>query len=322
MKPVEKDVNPDPVAEANEALRRSRKVANENEESKAKMERDASKTLPNQFKNAMEGISAIAESVKTAKSGIGWIHKNVVKPVADIPYIGAIVTSPFRYTYAAYYNFTHPYKDETLWQATKGSVNGFFGKRWNSLGNLFREEKVEYPPDLRVRGPINSRRAGAAALMTAWALAGMLNLPVAGDSFNYVVKEPIIDGARMATTIVFNGVSGKGFELTRDTLYFGVPTKESGDDIYHVNGSTSPHSNEDNSLSFEVRDRLVHEIWSWAHGHGPFRPDYVVGPIRPDSNKCETVSYGSRFRLARWASYRPDILSVSCQAAEASPTAH
>ncbi|MBK7360850.1 MAG: hypothetical protein IPJ01_00645 [Micavibrio sp.] len=314
MKFVEKNNSEESIFEADEALRRAREATNQNTRMKDKLKKDEKQSLPTRIKNTLDNIAIIAEAIRTTKAGFGWIKDNVLNPISEIPYIGPVISSPIKYTYRAYYNFTHPYEGENLWQATKNSVKNFFARDWNDLANNFREVKSEFMPDLRVRGELDPRRAGVAALVTAWALAGMLNVPIAGDTFNYLVKEPIVDGSRMATTIAFNGVAGDGFGLTKDTLYFGVPTKESGDDIYHVSASTTRHADESNSVSFEVRDRLLHEAWSWANGNGPFRPDYVVGPIRPDSNKCETVSYGSRFRIARWASFRPDILSVSCRA--------
>lgn len=319
---IKNSKKPDPLfTDADDALKRIRDAVNNNAKVEAKIRQDAQYSIPDRLKDTVDNIGLIAEFIRTTKAGFGWIHENILKPISEIPVIGPVISSPFKYSFRAYYNFTHPYEGESLWQATKGSVKNFFARGWNNFANRFREVKEEFAPDLRTRGKLDPRRAGVAALVTAWALAGALNVPVAGDSFNYLVKEPIVDGAGMAATAIFNGVSGNGYGLTRDTLYFGVPTKESGDDIYHVSASTARHADESNSVSFEVRDRLLHEAWSWANGHGPFRPDYVVGPIRPDSNKCEAISYGSRFRIARWASFRPDILNVSCQAADGTPAA-
>lgn len=312
MQPSKKTTDK-PNVNVDDILRRSREAAARARKIDEGIKRVEQQSVISRVSETAKNLKLVADVISATRVGLQWANENILQPVIQLPYVGPALAAPFKYTFKAYYAFTHPYEGETLWQATKNIVTNPLRRRGNDFLNLFRKDKKPFAPDERERGPLAKHRAGVAALMSAWALTGVLKVPVAGDSFNYLVQEPAVDVVRMVATSAFNGVAGHGFGLTHDTLYFGVPSKETGDDIYHVNGSTQIKADESNSVSFEVRDRLVHEIWSWTNGHGPFRPDYVVGPIRPDANKCDTVSYGSRLRIARWASFKPDMLSVSCK---------
>ncbi len=319
MEPAKKSTTRETLRDADEVLRRSREAISGTRKIKQAINDAKERSAGEKISDVADGIYVVAATVSGIKHCYNWMKENVIEPVAALPYIGPALTKPPKLIYKAYYNFTHPYDGESLWQASKNAVTNPFRRTTNGIFNLFRKEKIPFSPDMRLRGPLSKQRAGAAALLTAWAVTGALSVPIAGDSFNYLVAEPMVDLTRISLTVGFNGVTGHGLGLTHDTLYFGIPTKETGDDIYHVTASTHKNSSEESSVSFEVRNRLVHEAWSWANGHGPYRPDFVVGPIRTDSNKCQAISYGSRFRIARWASLRPDLLNVACESS-AAPT--
>lgn len=314
MKPNQKKFGDETFKQADTAMRRAREAIKSSARTAQEIDRKSELSIPARARDFMENIGIVAETIRAVKAGFTWINNTVVQPIRGIPFVGPALIWPFKAYFQSYYKFTHPYEGETLWQATKNSVFNVFRRGVHAVKNYMLEEDIPFPQDLRIRGPLSAKRAGIAALATMWTIAGMFKVPIAGDSFNYFIKEPILDGTRMAATVVFNGVAGNGFGLSHDNLYFGVPSKEPGDDLYHVNASTEQHASESNSVSFQIENRLLHEIWSWTNGHGPFRPDYVVAPIRPDSNKCDVTYYGARWRLARWASVRPQMLSVECHA--------
>ncbi len=307
----------DPIAKANAALRLANRMTTHSaapantQQIPVARNSDIYKPRATSLKGFAENVGVIADAIRMATAAFGWIREKA-REIAEYPYVGPILTTPFKVLYRGYYNFIHPYPNESLLKATSNTLTYPIRKTFNALGNMVGQEPVPLATKVRERGPISRKRAGIAAVTTLWALTGLFKVPVAGDSFNYFVLEPMIDSARISATLVFNGVTGHGFGLTRDTLHYGVPTKESGDDIYHVTASEHRSGDESNSLSFVMRDRLMNQLWSVANGHGPYRPDYVVAPIRPDANECETISYGSRLRLARWLSFKPDVLSLSC----------
>lgn len=323
MKPDKKITAPTPPAndDMDTILLNAAAAVNATRKRTADKKAAANKSIGKKLSDTADNIGVIADVVRGVKAGFGWINSTIVQPVLELPVVGKLLPLPFKLTYQGYYRFTHPYEGESFMDAVKKSATYPFRRAGEMITGLFRGKEVQHTDNLRTRGPLSRQRAGIAALATIWAMTGLFRVPVVGDAFNYAVAEPAVDVPRAAITMAFNGVSGNGFGLTHDTLYFGLPHKETGDDIYHVNASDHQNSDESNSQAFVVRDRALHEVWSWVHGRGPFRPDYVVAPIRPDVNKCEIISYGSRLRLARWASFKPDLLSVSCTSATAPASA-
>lgn len=263
-------------------------------------------------------IGIIADTIRTITAGIGWIKDKFIDPVCESPYVGPSLKWIGKTVYAGYHNFTHPYPDETMIQSVGKALVTGVKKSGNFCMNLFRSEEVPYTAPSRQRGMLSKSRAGTASLMTAWALSAVLSVPYAGPSFNYFVSEPLVDGSRMAATVVFNAASGKGFHLNHGDLHYGIPTKEPGDESYHVSASTDENSTEDNSYSFYARDRLANEVWSWVNGHGPFNPELVVAPIRTDANKCESVWYGALWKapFAKRIRGKPELLQVHCSASQ------
>jgi hypothetical protein len=146
-----------------------------------------------------------------------------------------------------------------------------------------------------------------------------LSIPVLGDSFDYLVVEPPADAVRISTTVAGNLVTGEGFGLTKEILYCGIPTKSTTDDFMEVTCGVKEKDgtfDESGQTPFISRPgRLMSEVYSWTHGHGPHDPIRVVGAIKPDATKCEVTYYGTRMRLAKWANFKPEILNASCQPA-------
>jgi hypothetical protein len=220
----------------------------------------------------------------------------------------------------AYYRFCNPYKGEHFLTATKDALIYPVRKGANVVANLYRKllnkEEIGMPAETRPR--VRSiPRIGTATLMSAWALTGLLNVPIAGDSFNYLVAEPVATTPRLLLTVTFNGITGQGFGLSHAKMLCSMPSKEPGDDIYDTicgDKGTNEISDESNNTPFISRDTLLNNFWSFATGRGPHDPARVVGPIKPNANECDIIYYGSRLRLAKWLSFKPEALSYACRA--------
>ncbi len=298
-------------ARAEEALRQAGQVGDVDKIKKDLRSKELG-TIEGQIGQAIESVGIVARVIANVVGTARWIKSDFIDPIMEVPYIGKAFKTVDHLFREGLHRFTHPYKGESFKQAVKNSLTYPYRRSRHELENLFKKDKKPFEPVPREREEFFSRpRAGVVSLMAAWALTAVAGVPIVGDTFNYVVTEPLVDIPRMTWTAAFNGVTGHGFGLTHDTLYFSAPIAN-GVHEFHIPASDEKNSNENNSYSFVVRDRLAHELWSWAHGHGPFQPKLVVAPIRADSNKCETISYGSRFKLFRWASFEPDILTISC----------
>ncbi|WP_374378510.1 hypothetical protein [Dongia sp.] len=83
--------------------------------------------------------------------------------------------------------------------------------------------------------------------------------------------------------------------------------------IHSVQGCHSLPCTDDNSFYFRIRATLFNEIWSLAHGHGFFFPDYVAAAVPLSISECKITSYGLRIKLMmRGLDFYPDVLETTC----------
>lgn len=113
--------------------------------------------------------------------------------------------------------------------------------------------------------------------------------------------------------------------LCHAILYF---TTVKRDEIVYLTNSQEiiPHENEhsvqgchaipctdQNSVYFRIRASYFNEVWSIAHGHGLFFPDYVAASVPVAVSRCKITSYGLRIKLLmRGLDIYPDLLQTEC----------
>lgn len=101
----------------------------------------------------------------------------------------------------------------------------------------------------------------------------------------------------------------------RETVYLTQSQEIYPDlDIHSVKGCETLPCSDDSAIYFRVRPHYFHQVWSLMSGKGLFYPDYVASAVPPGISKCETLSYGMRFKvLARQFDLYPDLLEARCE---------
>lgn len=83
--------------------------------------------------------------------------------------------------------------------------------------------------------------------------------------------------------------------------------------VHSVKGCNSLPCSDEDSIYFRINPSGFNHIWSIAHNHSVFFPDYVAAAVPPGTNKCVVTTYGIRIKmLMRGFDIYPELLKASC----------
>lgn len=83
--------------------------------------------------------------------------------------------------------------------------------------------------------------------------------------------------------------------------------------VHAVKGCDALPCSDTDSVYFRVSPSAFNQVWSLAHSHTLFLPDYVSAAVPPGLNRCIISSYGVRIKfLMRGFDIYPELLKASC----------
>lgn len=83
--------------------------------------------------------------------------------------------------------------------------------------------------------------------------------------------------------------------------------------VHAVKGCDALPCSDTDSVYFRMNPSAFNHVWSLAHNHMLFYPDFVGAAVPPGLNRCTITSYGVRVKfLMRGFDIYPELLKASC----------
>lgn len=83
--------------------------------------------------------------------------------------------------------------------------------------------------------------------------------------------------------------------------------------VHAVKGCDALPCSDTDSVYFRLNPSAFNHLWSLAHNHMLFFPDYVSAAVPPGLNRCVIISYGIRVKfLMRGMDIYPELLKAAC----------
>ena len=150
---------------------------------------------------------------------------------------------------------------------------------------------------------LSKKRAGTVLLATYAAVAGVSGM-LPGAQIVRDVAAPVGDLGAMVLP---------GSYKHKETLYLSNSQELGGTANTHSVKGCKTDDCSDGGVYFLVRNSWAHNLWSLAaRGKAFYVTDLETATITPGLNKCETTSYGYRFRFLQAMDAYPTLLQAKC----------